>query len=289
MRIGIGLPNTIPGVPGRTLVEWAKQAEAAGFSTLSTIGRVIFPTHDEFIALTAAAAVTERIKLFSNVTVEPLFDPVILARQAASLDQISEGRFTLGLGVGWNPNDFSVVGKGFTDRGKRFDQDLELIHAVWRGEQVNGAGKVPGPRPTNGSSVPVAIGGNAPAAYTRAAKYGVGWTAGGASPDQAAGFFAQAQEAWTAAGRDGQPYKWALAYFGLGPDALAIGEGYLTDYYGDWGPGMAAGMPKDADAVKATVEAFKAAGADELLLVPTNGDLGQVEALHSALGGVTTA
>ena len=117
MRIGIGLPNTIPGVQGRTLVEWAKQAEAAGFSTLSTIGRVIFPTHDEFIALTAAAAVTERIKLFSNVTVEPLFDPVILARQAASLDQISQGRFTLGVGVGWNPNDFAVVGKGFTNRG----------------------------------------------------------------------------------------------------------------------------------------------------------------------------
>lgn len=288
MKIGIGLPNTIPGVQGRTLVEWAKQAEAAGFHTLSTIGRVIFPTHDELISLTAAAAVTERIKLFSNVTVEPLFDPVILARQSASLDQISNGRFTLGLGVGWNPNDFAVVGKGFTNRGKRLDSDLELMHAVWRGEQVNGAGKVPGPRPTNGSSVPVAIGGNVPAAFARTAKYGVGWTAGGATPEQATDLFSQAAEAWKAAGREGQPYKWALAYFGLGADAQAIGERYLTDYYGDWGPGMAAGMPKDADAIKATIEAFKATGADELLLVPTNGDLGQVAALQTALGGQTT-
>lgn len=288
MRIGIGLPNTIPGTPGRRLVDWAKQAEALDFSTLSTIGRVVFPTHDELIALTAAAAVTERIKLLTNVLIEPLFDPILLARQAASLDQISNGRFTLGLGVGWNPNDFQVVGRGFHDRGKRLDADLELMQQVWRGEHVNGAIKVPGPRPTNGEAVPLAFGGNAPVSYARAANHGIGWTAGGASPDEAAGYFATAREAWTAAGREGAPHLWALCYFGLGADAQAVGETYLTDYYGDWGPGMAAGMPKDADSVKATAQAFKAAGADELIFVPSNNDLGQVKGLHDALGGTTT-
>jgi alkanesulfonate monooxygenase SsuD/methylene tetrahydromethanopterin reductase-like flavin-dependent oxidoreductase (luciferase family) len=288
MRIGVGLPNTIPGTPGRRLVDWARRAEELDFSTLSTIGRVVFPTHDELIALTAAAAVTERIRLFTNVLIEPLFDPIVLARQAASLDQISNGRFTLGLAVGWNPNDFAVVGRNFHDRGKRLDADLEVMRAVWRGEHVNGAIKVPGPRPANGESVPLAFGGNAPVSYQRAARLGVGWTAGGATPDQAAGFFAQARQAWAVEGRAGAPHLWALCYFGLGPDAQAIGEAYLTDYYGDWGPGMAAGMPRDAASIGGTAAAFAAAGADELIFVPTNADLDQLGLLHEALGGSTT-
>ena len=173
MRIGIGLPNTIPGVQGRLFVEWAKAAEAANFSTLSTIGRVVFPTHDELIALTAAAAVTEKIALFTNVLISPLFDPVVLARQSASLDQISNGRFTLGLGVGWRPTDFEVVGREYHTRGKRMDADIETMLKVWAGEKVNGADKVISPTPTNGS-VPLAFGGNVQAAFDRIAKLGVG-------------------------------------------------------------------------------------------------------------------
>ena len=114
MRIGVGLPNTIPGVPGRRLVEWAKQAESLDFSSLMTIGRLVFPTHDEFIALTAAAAVTERIGLMTNTLIEPAYDPITVARQAASLDQLSEGRFILGFAVGWRPTDFEVTGRSYT-------------------------------------------------------------------------------------------------------------------------------------------------------------------------------
>lgn len=288
MRIGIGLPNIVPGTPGRRLVDWAREAEARDFSTLGTIGRVIYPTHDELIALTAAAAVTERIHLLTDVLLGPLFDPIVLARQAASLDQISDGRFTLGLGVGWNPADFATLGKDFGTRGKRMDEMIETMLAVWRGERINDAMKVIAPTPTNGTAVPLAFGGNVAASFARAATHGVGWTAGGATPEQAADLFGQAKAAWSAAGRPGRPYLWALAYFGLGPDAQSIGEVYLADYYGDWGPGMAAGMPKDAAAIRATAAAFKDAGADELLFMPTNADLGQVAALHEALGGTTT-
>ncbi len=72
MRIGVGLPNTVPGASGKLLVEWARHAEDLGFSSLVSVGRLIFPTHDELIALTAAAVATERIELFSNVTVSPV-------------------------------------------------------------------------------------------------------------------------------------------------------------------------------------------------------------------------
>lgn len=287
MRIGIGLPNTIPGVPGRMLVDWAKAAEAADFSTLSTIGRVVFPTHDELIALTAAAAVTEKIALFSNVTISPLFDPVVLARQTASLDQISNGRFTLGLGVGWRPTDFAVVGRDYHTRGKRMDADIETMLQVWAGEKVNGADKVISPRPTNGT-VPLAFGGNVQAAFDRIGRHGVGFTAGGATPEQVNGAIASTNAAWSAAGRSGKPYFWALGYYGLSADAEAIAAEYLTDYYGDWGGGMAAGMPKTPEAILATVEAFKATGVDEFIFVPTKGDLAELDALVAALGGKTT-
>jgi alkanesulfonate monooxygenase SsuD/methylene tetrahydromethanopterin reductase-like flavin-dependent oxidoreductase (luciferase family) len=287
MRIGVGLPNTIPDVPGRRLVDWARQAEALDFSSLMTIGRLVFPTHDELIALTAAAAVTERIGLMANTLIEPAYDPIGVARQAASLDQISEGRFILGLAVGWRPNDFEVAGRAWSDRGARLDADIDLMQRIWRGEKVNGADKVLSPRPTNGDSVPLAFGGNVAASFRRAAQHGIGWTAGGAPPEEVRDLAAKASAAWAAAGRGGKPRLWALTYFGLGPDAQAIGERYLSDYYGDWGPGMAAGMPKDADAVRAAVEAFAAVGVDELLFVPTNGEMDQLDLLIDAIGTTT--
>ena len=79
MRIGVGLPNTIPGTPGPRLVEWARRAEELGFSTLSTIGRLVFPTYEEFQALTAAAVVTERTELFTNTAIGPVYDRALLA------------------------------------------------------------------------------------------------------------------------------------------------------------------------------------------------------------------
>jgi alkanesulfonate monooxygenase SsuD/methylene tetrahydromethanopterin reductase-like flavin-dependent oxidoreductase (luciferase family) len=287
MRIGVGLPNTIPDVPGRRLVDWARQAEAMDFSSLMTLGRLVFPTHDEFIALTAAAAVTDRIGLMTNTLIEPAYDPIGVARQAASLDQISEGRFILGLAVGWRPTDYEVAGRSWHDRGARLDADIELMQRIWRGEKVNGADKVLSPRPTDGVGVPLAFGGNVPASFRRAAQHGVGWTAAGAPPDEVRDLASKAIEAWAAAGRSGRPKLWALTYFGLGPDALATGERYLSDYYGDWGPGMAAGMPKDAAAITSTVEAFAAVGVDELFFVPTNGELSQLDLLIDAIGSTT--
>ncbi|CAN5565321.1 hypothetical protein BH24CHL9_BH24CHL9_15270 [soil metagenome] len=93
-----------------------------------------------------------------------------------------------------------------------------------------------------------------------------------------------ARDAWTAAGREGSPRLWALAYFVLGPRGRETATEYLTDYYGDWGPGMAAGIPADADGIRATVEAFEATGADELTLDPVSSDLAQLDLLAEAPG-----
>ena len=90
MDIGIGLPNTVPGTEGRRLVDWAKNAEEAGFSTLGTIGRLVYPNYEELIALAAAAAVTSRIRLTTSVLLV-LNDRLISTRPNASATRTRSG------------------------------------------------------------------------------------------------------------------------------------------------------------------------------------------------------
>src|SRR5438132_14277641 len=136
MKIGIGIPNSIPGTEGKLLLDWARRAEALGFSALSTIGRVVYPSFEELTTLAAAAGATERIGLLTGVLLEPTREPVLLAKAAASLDQLSGGRLVLGMSVGGRADDFEATGTSLSNRGKRFDRDLELMHRAWRGEPV---------------------------------------------------------------------------------------------------------------------------------------------------------
>ncbi len=221
MKIGIGLPNLVPDATGTLLVDWARQAESSGFSTLATIGRVAWPAHEELVTLAAAAAVTQRITFLTDVLLAPTREPVMLAIQAATLDRISGGRFVMGLGVGGRKDDFDVSGLRFTDRGKRTDQALELMHRIWKGDIVEGSPRPVGQRPTNGVSVPLMFGGRTEPAFRRAAQWGIGYTQGTGGPDLIAGYKASMQAAWAAAGRSGTPEYRALTYFALGPQVGA--------------------------------------------------------------------
>ena len=120
MDVGIGLPNAVPDTDGSVLADWAQRAEEGGFSTLGTIGRVAFPSYDDLIALAAAAAVTERIRLTTSVLLGPLYtNVVLLAKQTASLDRLSHGRFVLGIGLGGREDDYAASGLPTAGRGRR--------------------------------------------------------------------------------------------------------------------------------------------------------------------------
>ncbi len=280
MKIGIGLPNPIRGFPGQLLVDWARRAEERGFSTLATIDRVAFPSYESLIALSAAAAVTERIGLLTNVLLAPTRAPVLLAKEAASVDQISDGRLTLGLGVGGRADDFEAVGRSFDDRGKRFEQDVELMHAAWRGEPVAGSPEPVTPAPVNGDRVPILIGGSADVILERVVRWGSGWTAGGTPPDVVGTFAERVREAWKAAGRDGTPRLVALAYNSVGEEEESRRN--LLDYYGflgDFAENIAGFAPRTPEAIRDTVKAFEDTGIDELILDPTVASLDQVDRL----------
>jgi alkanesulfonate monooxygenase SsuD/methylene tetrahydromethanopterin reductase-like flavin-dependent oxidoreductase (luciferase family) len=282
MDIGIGLPNPIPGTPGPRLVEWAQRAEAAGFASLATIDRIAYPSYESLIALAAAAGATKRIGLLTNVLLGPTRNPVLLAKEAASVDQLSGGRLTLGLGVGARQDDFEAVGHPFHDRGKRFDDDLQLMHRVWKGELVNGARKPIGPAPVNGT-VPILIGGSVDQAIERTVKWGIGWTVGGAPPDQGAPFADRVRKAWAEAGRPGEPRIVGLTYFGLGEVAEERAMAYLGDYYGEMGKQFAQWIPKTPEALKEVVGKFADFGFDQLFIDPTSAELDQVDRAAEAI------
>jgi alkanesulfonate monooxygenase SsuD/methylene tetrahydromethanopterin reductase-like flavin-dependent oxidoreductase (luciferase family) len=284
MRIGIGLPNPVPNTQGSTLVEWAGRAETAGFSSLATIDRIVYPSYESLISLAAAAAVTERIGLMTNVLLAPLRNEVVLAKEAASVDRLSGGRLTLGLGVGGRRDDFAAVGTGFETRGRRFDQQIEAMKRLWRGEELSDTGQPSVPSP--GREMPILIGGASDDAVERTVKYGIGYTAGGGAPDMMAPIAEKVRASWREAGREGEPRLVALSYFALGPGAEEGSAMYLKDYYGflgEWADRIAESAPTSADALKGVAKTFEDLGVDELVFDPTIAELDQVDRLADAL------
>jgi alkanesulfonate monooxygenase SsuD/methylene tetrahydromethanopterin reductase-like flavin-dependent oxidoreductase (luciferase family) len=287
MEVGIGLPNAIAGTTGKQITDWAQAADEAGFSTLGTIDRLVYDSYEPISALSAAAAVTERIGLATDVMLGPLRqNPAMVAKQILSLDALAGGgRAVLGIAAGAREDDYEISGLDMSGRGKWMDSAVEKIRAI-----LDSDGELEskvGPRP-HGDGPTLLVGGSVHAAFERAAKFGDGWTQGGAGPDQFKEDAANLEEAWKKQGRDGGPYKMALVYFSLGPDAQKNAEHDLADYYTWLGEETAQmivdSAAKDPDTVKQYMAGFEAAGCDELILFPCSSDPEQVQLLAEAAG-----
>jgi alkanesulfonate monooxygenase SsuD/methylene tetrahydromethanopterin reductase-like flavin-dependent oxidoreductase (luciferase family) len=280
MDVAIGLPNAVPGTTGAQLVEWARRADARGFSSLGTIDRIVYENYEPLVALAAAAAVTERIELCTSVLLGPLrVNATELAKQALSLHALSAGRFTLGIGLGGREDDYEASGVEYAGRGRRLDAMLERIKEVWAGEEIG---------PSIAGAPQLIVGGHADASFARTARFGDGWIAGGAPPEQYAETVGKVKDAWSQAGREGEPRTMGLAYFSLGDAAVEDARAYLGDYYAWLGEDlvnfMVDGAAKDAEAIGQSIAAFEKAGCGELIFIPSSGDPDQVDLLADAAG-----
>jgi alkanesulfonate monooxygenase SsuD/methylene tetrahydromethanopterin reductase-like flavin-dependent oxidoreductase (luciferase family) len=286
MDVGIGLPNAVKGVDRAGIVEWARKAEEHGFSALGTIDRIVYDNYESLIALAAAAAVTERIRLTTDILIAPLrTNTALLAKQSATLDSLSQGRLVLGLAVGGREDDFAASGIDYDGRGTRFERQLEEMKRIWRGESVDGAGSV-GPPPTRDGGPELLLGGRTERTIRRAAKYGDGFTMGGGAPDEFKRNIEVFEQAWQAEGREGNPRKVALFYFSLGPQAQENAQRNLGDYYaflGEYAQGIIESTAKDAETISQYLDAFEQAGADELIAFPASPDVEQVDLLADAV------
>jgi alkanesulfonate monooxygenase SsuD/methylene tetrahydromethanopterin reductase-like flavin-dependent oxidoreductase (luciferase family) len=285
MDVGIGLPSTVPGATRAQLIEWAREAEDAGFSTLGTIDRIVYPNYEPLIALSAAAAVTERIRLATDVMLGPLRgNAALVAKQILSLDALAGGgRAVLGIGLGAREDDYEISGVDTSTRGAWLERALEQIRRIWDGDGDLET-KV-GPRP-NGSRPTLMVGGYVDTSIRRAARFGDGWTQGGSGPDAFATDKAKLEEAWKEAGREGSPRTMALAYFSLGPDAEQNAQSTQGSYYAWLGDEAAAGIvgsaAKDADTVKGYISDYEQYGCDELIFFPSSANPDQVGLLAEA-------
>jgi alkanesulfonate monooxygenase SsuD/methylene tetrahydromethanopterin reductase-like flavin-dependent oxidoreductase (luciferase family) len=284
--IGLGLPTSVPGVTGRDVLNWAIEGERAGFSTLATLDRLVYDSYECLAALAAAAAVTERTRLATAIMIAPLrTDTALLAKQAATVDRLADGRLVLGVAVGARPDDFTASGADHATRGRRLDDQLTELRRTWAGARRGFAGGI-GPRPTRPGGPELLLGGHSPRAIARVAAHGDGWISGSGGPGMFTGGAAAVRADWRRAGRTGRPRLLALAYFAVGDDAGAVAEAYLHDYYG-FAPPYAQLVTRNAaigaDGVAGAVEAFRTAGCDELILVPCSADIGQVKQLGAIL------
>ena len=282
MQIGIGLPATHTEASGKLILDWSRLADEGPFSSLGLIDRLVYHNYEPLITLTAAAAVTQRVRLVTTILIGPLRQSGILAKQSATLDAISGGRLTLGLGVGAREDDFLAAPAAFADRGKHFDEQLEQMERIWSGQPLSEAVGPIGPQPIQAGGPEILIGGNSPAAIKRIARWGKGFISGGGGPQMAQQGFAQAEAAWKAAGKAGKPRFVACSYYGLGEQAQEHINSYITHYYSFMGPmaqQLANSVPRTPEAIRDAIQAFADSGVDELILWPCIADLDQVHRL----------
>ncbi len=282
MKIGIGLPATIPGTEGTRILDWAKKADKGPFSSLGILDRLVYPNYEALITLAAVAGVTQRIRLITTVLLAPLRNPALLAKQAASLDALSGGRLTLGLGIGAREDDYLAASVPFKKRGKLLDEELETLTKIWSGQPLNDKIRPFGPTPFQSGGPEILIGGYSPAAIQRVGRWGNGFIAGGRDPKGTQQFFQLAEETWKGAGRPGKPRLVGCFYYALGPEAKERAGAYLRNYYtylGQTVETMINNLPMTIDAIKARIQAYADIGADEVIIWPCTTDLEQLDQL----------
>ncbi len=291
MQIGVGLPGMIPGTKGEQIVEWARRADLGPFSSLASLDRLVYRNYEPLITLAAAAAVTQRIRLMTTVLIAPLRNPAMFAKQAASLDALSQGRLTLGLGVGARDDDYRAAGLDFHTRGRQLNAQLKLMKQVWSGERLSPDTGPLVPTPVRPKGPELLIGGYSPDAMRRMARWGDGYIAGGgAGPAQIQEMLPRLMEAWQAANRSGKPRVVAAFYCALESGGAGRAGAYIRDYYSFLGPraeAMGNALPLTADAIRDKIKSYAAAGIDELILWPCISDPDQVDGLAEVVRSVT--
>lgn len=287
MKVGIGLPNAVPDVNGFRLVEWAAKADSDPFSCLGTLDRLVYPNFDSLVVLAAASAVTRRVRLVTNILIAPLRNAGVLAKQAASLDAISGGRLTLGLGVGSRESDYLAAPEPFHTRGRRFEEQLATMKRVWAGQPVaEGVGHI-GPAPARPGGPELLIGGVAPAAVARVGRWGDGFIGGGSGdPARALELYRMAERSWAENGRPGKPRWVGHTYFALGPHASERSEAWVRHFYSYRKAALEAmlGTPLiSPEAIRKALQRWADIGMDELILMPCTTELDQIDRLAALI------
>ncbi|MDN2502324.1 LLM class flavin-dependent oxidoreductase [Nocardia nova] len=281
MKIGIGLPIADP----QSLVAWAERAESGPFSTLGLLDRLVYDNPEPLVTLAHLAGATQRIRLQTEVLLAPLRETALLAKQVATLDRLSGGRFTLGLGVGGRADDHEASGTQLRTRGKRLDEQIATMRRLWSGEPYSESCAAIGPLPHTSGGPELLFGGFQPAALERVARWGGGFLAA-AAPSWAPGLFDTVRRFWRDCDRPCSPRIVAQVNVALGPqyvidDARAAMSAYYA--FSDYGANMVEGMLTTPEQIRTVTKQFADLGADEVIFYCYGRDPEQVDRLADVL------
>jgi len=230
VHIGLSIPQLGPHARRDSVVEVSQRAEKAGFHSLWVLDRLLVPTQpqepypaspdgklpaiyervlDPIMTLSLVAAVTERVRIGSSILVMPLYNPVVLGRMTASLDVLSGGRLTLGLGIGWSSDEFDVIRGSISNRGDFADEYLDILRKVWTEQTISHNGShfsIPestiGLSPAQQPHPPVLLAAYTDSGLRRVAERADGWLAAGIPLDAVNAMFGSAQQHASDKGRD---------------------------------------------------------------------------------------
>ncbi|MEV4126029.1 LLM class flavin-dependent oxidoreductase [Nocardia sp. NPDC049707] len=281
MHVGLGLPISDPAA----LLDWARRADAGPFSTLGLLDRLVYDNPEPLVALGMIAGATSRIKVQTEVLIAPLREPTLLAKQAATLDRMSGGRLVLGLGVGGRADDHIASGTELRSRGRRLDEQLEIMRRLWSGRPYNTDCGPIGPAPLRPEGPELLFGGFQPAAIDRVGRWGGGFLAA-AAPSWAGGLFDTARRSWSEHGRAGVPRIVAQVNVALGaPGVVEDARASMGAYYEFSGRAdfMLAGMLTTPAEIRTAIGQFEDLGADEVMLYCYGRDADQVDRLADVI------
>lgn len=222
----------------RHFVDMAKAADASGWDWFALSDHVVFPEAlassypyakdgkpywegstpwpDPWVAISAMAAVTERLGFFTNVYILPVREPLLVAKQLATVATLSDNRVALGIGVGWMKEEFELLGQDFHTRGKRTNEAIEVLRELWKGGMVEYHGKHYDfdrleMAPVPSQPIPIFVGGVSDAALRRAARYGDGWIAVQHSTEEIRVLLEKIRTFRKEYGTDGKPFEAVVA------------------------------------------------------------------------------
>jgi len=282
MNIGLGLPIDDPA----QLPAWARRADAGPFSTLGLLDRLVYDNPEPLVTLAALAGATSRIRVQTEVLLAPHHSTALLAKQTATLDRVSDGRFTLGIGVGGRLDDCRAAGIDFHRRGHRLDEQMTLLRRAWSGEPYgDGIGPI-GPAPARCGGPEVLFGGFAPAALERVGRFGDGFLGAALPPRHMSGLFRSVEAIWQKHDRPGRPRLVAQVSVALGPQTTVdLARRNLRDYYEFTGRAdyMENGLLTTTRQIREATDALSDIGADEVMLYCWAPDIDQIDRLTDAL------
>jgi probable F420-dependent oxidoreductase len=247
VKVGIMFANAGPFARPDVAAQFAQLAEELGYESLWAVEHVVVPSGyasqypysrdgrmpggetadipDPLVWLTYVAAATTRLRVATGVMILPQRNPVVLAKQAATLDVMSGGRLLLGVGVGWLREEFEAIGVPFEERGARTDDYIEALRVLWRDPEPTYHGRFVSfdransyPKPVQEGGVPIVVGGHSPAAARRAGRLGDGFFPARGNPDLLGPLLDEMRAAAREAGRD--------------PDAIEVTTGGALDLDG---------------------------------------------------------